>query len=104
MFKLKRYYPVEMEVEISPQQIVSMFPIEIQEHPTMGIIERIWKAEDSVYSIKTIQDEFITDLSQGRIHKKVKTEKMLEILQNLDKFEILLYYEDKVDKYNVERI
>ena len=103
MFKLKRFYPTELEIEISPQQLVQMFPIEIQEHPTMGIIERVWKTGKNVYSVESLEDKFVIDMSQNqnKLHKRIKPEKMLEILQNLDRFEIILYYQNNEDKYIV---
>ncbi len=104
MFKLKRFEPTKLEIDITPKQLVRMFPIELQEHPFMGIIERVWKTKDKIYSVKTIPEEFIKIASKDKIHKIVKEEKMLEILSNLDNFEIILFYEDKEDKYTVSRI
>ncbi len=104
MFKLKRYNPTEIEIEITPNQLVSMFPIEIQEHPFMGKIERVWQTDDKTYSIRTIEEDFIIDKSSKNLHKIVKTEKMLEILSNLKNFQIILFYEDKKDIYDVKKL
>ncbi len=103
MFRLIRDFPHRMEIKITPSQLVSMFPIELQEHPTMGEIERVWKTEDKVFSVKTLED-CIVNVSNHRKHLKVCDEKMLEIVESIDKFEIILYYEGNEDKYTVERI
>ena len=99
---LQRFYPQEMTIEITPQQLISMFPIELQEHPFMGEINRVWKTDKEVYSVDTIDKDFVVDLTKDRKHLQVKKEKMLEILNNLDEFEIVLYYEDKEDLYKVK--
>ncbi len=100
-YVLKRFYPQEMSIEITPQQLVSMFPVELQEHPFMGEIKRIWKNDSEEFSVDTIDKEFIVDLTKDRKHLQVKKEKMLEILSSLKSFEIILYYEDKEDIYKV---
>ena len=104
MFKLKRYSPTKLEIDITPNQLVGMFPIEVQEHPFMGVIERIWKSGDKVFSIKTIPEKFVDSVSKDKLHKVVKKEKMLQILSELDNFEIILFYEDKEDRYEVLKI
>ncbi len=101
-FILKRFYPQEMTIEITPQQLISMFPIELQEHPFMGEINRVWKTDNKVYSVNTIDKDFVVDLTKDRKHLQVKREKMLEILNDLNEFEIVLYYEDKEDIYKVK--
>ncbi len=103
-FRLERFYPQKMEIEITPQQLISMFPIEVQEHPFMGEIKRVWKTKDSVYSVDTIEENFVLDLTKDRKHLQVKKEKMLEILSNIKEFEIILYYEGKEDLYKVEKL
>ena len=102
-FKLVRFHPVRLEVTITSSQLINMFPIEIQEHPKMGDIERVWISGDKVFSVNTLE-QFSVNLSAGRKHIKVSDDKMLSILHDLEKFEIALYYEGKVDKYVVERI
>ncbi len=101
-FILERFYPQHMKIEITPQQLITMFPIEIQEHPFMGDIKRIWKTENRVFSVDTIDKESLLDLTKDRKHIQVKKEKMLEILNNLKEFEIILYYEGKEDIYKVK--
>ena len=104
MFKLIREIPQRMEITATPQQIVSMFPIEVQEHPHMGEIERIWKTETEQFSVNTLPQESIIDLTKKRKHLQVKSEKMLEILQTIKNFQIVLYYEGNEDIYFVEKI
>ena len=104
MFKLVREFPTKMEIDITPQQLVSMFPIEMQEHPHMGEIERIWKTENEIFSVKTLDKEDVLDLTKKRKHLQVKNEKMLEILQNLQDFQIVLFYEGNEDIYFVKRL
>ncbi len=101
-FILQRFYPQEMTIEITPQQLISMFPIELQEHPFMGEINRVWRTDNNVYSVDTVDKEFVVDLTKDRKHLQVKKEKILEILNDLDEFEIVLYYEDKEDIYKVK--
>ena len=69
----------------------------------MGVINRIWRTEKEIFSVETIPDEFILDLTENRKHIRVKDEKLYQILSDLDNFEIVLYYEDKEDIYKVER-
>ncbi|WP_457640597.1 hypothetical protein [Persephonella sp.] len=103
-FRLIRFHPTKLEISITAQQLLSMFPIEIQEHPVMGEIERVWISQNTVYSVKNSPEDHILDLSGNRKHLKLKEDKMLEIIQNLEKFEIALYYEGNVDKYIVEKL
>ncbi|WP_297454480.1 hypothetical protein [Persephonella sp.] len=103
-FRLERFYPTKLEITITPQQLISMFPIEVQEHPTMGLISRIWKSEDKIFSVDTLPSEDVEDLTTTKKYLKAKDSKMLEILQNLDGFEIVLYYEDKEDIYKVTKL
>ncbi len=104
MFKLIREIPQRMEITATPQQIVSMFPIEIQEHPYMGEIERIWETETEKYSVDTLPKECVIDLTKKRKHLQVSNEKMLEILQSVKSFKIVLYYEGNEDIYFVKKI
>jgi len=103
-FKLKRYFPQEIEIEITDKQLIDMFPIEIQEHPFMGEIERIWKSEDKIYSISNSPHEDILDLSGKTKYIQIKKKKLISILENLENFQIILYYEDKEDIYDVYKI
>ncbi len=103
MFRLIREVPHRIEITITPPQLISMFPIELQEHPTMGEIERIWKSKDKIFSVSTLED-CVVNVSNHRKHLKVCNEKMLEVLENLDRFEIILFYEGTEDKYIVEKI
>ncbi|WP_029520261.1 hypothetical protein [Persephonella sp. IF05-L8] len=103
-FRLERFYPTKLEITITPQQLISMFPIEVQEHPTMGLISRIWKSNQEIFSVDTLPSEDIEDLTTTKKYLKVKEPKMLEILQSLDNFEIVLYYEDKEDIYRVTKL
>ncbi|NPA53660.1 MAG: hypothetical protein GXO21_03220 [Aquificae bacterium] len=102
--KLKRFFPTKMEIEITPQQLISMFPIELQEHPFMGEIKRVWKTSDTIYSIDTIDKKFIEDMTLERKYLQVKKEKMMDILSSLKEFEIILYYEDKEDIYIAQKV
>jgi len=104
VFRLKRFYPQKLEIEVTPQQLISMFPIELQEHPFMGEIIRVWKTEKETFSPLTAKKEDIIDLTKDKKHIQMKKEKMLEILQSVEKFKIILYYEDKEDLYEVEKI
>ncbi len=103
-FKLKRYFPQEIEIEITDKQLIDMFPIEIQEHPFMGEIERIWKSKDKIYSVSNSPKEDILDLSSKTKYIQLKKEKLQSILENLGNFQIILYYEDKEDIYDVYKI
>ncbi len=104
MFKLIRDFPTRIEINITPNQLISMFPIEVQEHPTMGEIERIWKStEGEVFSVETLSD-CIVNLSNNRKHIKVCDDKMLSILNTINEFEIILFYEGKEDKYTVKKL
>ncbi len=68
----------------------------------MGIINRIWRTEKEIFSVKTIPDEFVLDLTQNGKHLRVKDEKLYQILSDLKEFEIVLQYENKEDIYTVE--
>ncbi len=103
MFKLIREIPTHIEITITPNQLISMFPIELQEHPTMGQIERIWKTEGNIFSVETLSD-CIVNLSNNRKHIKVCDEKMMSILNDIQEFEIILFYEGKEDKYQVKKL
>ncbi len=70
----------------------------------MGEIERIWKTENEIFSVKTLDKEDVLDLTKKRKHLQVKNEKMLEILQNLQDFQIMLFYEGKEDIYFVKKL
>ncbi|MEJ5172517.1 MAG: hypothetical protein WHT47_02255 [Hydrogenothermaceae bacterium] len=100
-FKLTRFYPQKIEIEILLNQLISMFPIEMQEHPTFGLIKRVWRTTDKEFSIESFPQDMIENLSSSKTYLKVKDEAMKSILQNLDSFEIVLYYEDKEDIYRV---
>lgn len=102
-FKLSRFYPTKLEITVTPQQLISMFPVEIQEHPTMGIVERVWRTSEENISVNSLP-EYIINLSSGKKHLRLKDEKMLEILNRLENFEIVLFYENKEDIYKVEKI
>ncbi|RUM50517.1 MAG: hypothetical protein DSY47_01505 [Hydrogenothermus sp.] len=103
IYQLKRFHPTEIQIQITDKQLIQMFPIEVQEHPFMGQIQRVWKTEDFTYSIGTSKKEDILDLSKDALHLQLKKEKMEEILQTLEEFKIILYYEDKEDIYEVKR-
>lgn len=103
IYQLKRFYPTDIQIQITDKQLLQMFPIEVQEHPFMGQIQRVWKTEDFTYSIGTSKKEDILDLSKDTIHLQLKEEKMEEILQTLEEFKIILYYENKEDIYEVKR-
>ncbi|WP_457625401.1 hypothetical protein [Persephonella sp.] len=103
-FRLKRTYPTELEITVTSEQIISMFPIELQEHPYMGMINRVWKTEDNLFSVDTVSPEFVEDLTAEKKYLKVKDEKLLKILRNVSRFRIILYYENKEDIYHVEKI
>jgi len=70
----------------------------------MGTINRVWKTDKEIFSVDTISDEFILDITQDRKHLRVKDEKLYQILSEIKKFEIILYYENKEDMYRVEKI
>ncbi len=103
-FRLERFYPQKLEIEITAQQLVSMFPVEIQEHPFMGEIKRVWKTKEKTFSVDSVEKEDVLNLSKDKKHLQVKREKLLQILSEIDKFEIVLFYENKEDIYKVEKI
>lgn len=80
-----------------------MFPVEIQSHPVFGELKRVWKTSDSEYSVECFSQEDVQIVNPGH-HMKLKDEVMLRLLQNLEKFQIVLYYSDKQDIYDVVRI
>lgn len=102
-FKLTRYLPQKIEIDVLPSQITSMFPIEVQSHPVFGQLKRVWKADEVEYSVESFRKEEIDVVKQDK-HEKVKDEVMLKILQDLDRFQIILYYSDKEDIYDVVKI
>ncbi len=103
-FRLRREYPTQLEITVTAQQLVSMFPIEIQEHPFMGLIIRVWKTSDKTYSVENTPENYVVDLSGDRKYVKVKDEYMFQILSNLENFEIVLFYENREDVYQVKKI
>ncbi|MDQ7055499.1 MAG: hypothetical protein Q9M89_03010 [Persephonella sp.] len=103
-FRLKREYPTQLEITVTSKQLISMFPIEIQEHPFMGIISRVWRTSDNIHSVETIPPEHITDLSGERKYLRVKDRYMSQLLSALEKFDIVLFYEGREDIYQVEKI
>lgn len=68
------------------------------------MIERVWRGKDVEYSVDFFPEDHLENLSSSRISIKVKDQIMLDILQNLEEFEIVLYYSDKEDIYKVEKI
>ncbi|EDP74329.1 hypothetical protein [Hydrogenivirga sp. 128-5-R1-1] len=103
-FKLKRFFPQEIEIEITDKQLVQMFPIEVQEHPFMGEISRQWQSNEQIFSVESAKPEELIDMSTNSKHIQLKKETMEKILSSLNKFKIVLYYEDKEDIYEVEKI
>jgi len=103
-FKLKRFFPQEIEIEITDKQLIQMFPIEIQEHPFMGEISRQWQSDSKIFSVETSNPEEIIDISTNSKHIQIKKEIMEKILSSLNRFKIVLYYEDKEDIYEVEKV
>lgn len=103
-FKLTRFYPQKVEIEILDSQIISMFPIEIQEHSTFGLIKRVWQTQDTVYDVENYPDEYKENLSSTKTYIKLKDDVMKEILKGLSEFKIVLYYQDKEDIYQVKRV
>lgn len=103
-FQLSRLYPQKVEIEVLPSQIVSMFPIEVQEHPTFGLVKRVWKSEGVEYSVDSFPGDRVENLSSTKLFLKVREDVMMELLQTLEHFEIVLSYQDKEDKYRVYRV
>lgn len=85
-------------------QLISMFPIEVQEHPTFGLIKRVWKTSDKEFSIETFPEDMIENLSSSKTYLKVKDEAMKSLLQDIDNFEIVLFYACKEDIYKVLKL
>lgn len=102
-FKLIRYFPQRIEIEVLPSQLVSMFPIEIQPHPVFGQLKRVWKTKSNEYSVENFTEEEVQVLNSDN-HIKLKDETMLKLLQQLDTFQIVLYYSDKQDIYEVIKV
>ena len=103
-YKLKRYIPQKIEIEVLDSQIISMFPIEIQEHPTFGLIKRIWISQGQIYDVENFSADYIENLSSSRTYIKLRDDIMKKILADLRSFKIVLYYEDKEDIYEVEAL
>jgi len=103
-FRLKRTYPTTLEITVTPSQIIQMFPVELQEHPSMGIIKRVWKTEGQIYSVDAFPEDAIEDLSGSRKYLRLKDEYMKQLLSEMNRFQIILYYQDKEDVYFVERL
>ena len=103
-FKLKRFFPQEIQIEVTDKQLIQMFPIEVQEHPFMGEITRQWHSDSKIFSVENSNPEDIIDLSTNSKHIQMKKEVMEDILSRLEKFKIVLYYEDKEDIYEVEKL
>ncbi len=103
-YKLTRYYPQKIEIEVLDIQIISMFPIEIQEHPTFGTIKRVWITEKDIYHVEKYSDEYTEKLSSTKLYTKLKDDVMRKILEGLSEFKIILYYQDKEDVYQVKRV
>lgn len=103
-FKLKRYVPQNLEIEILSTQLIAMFPIEIQQHQNFGKIRRVWKVDNEEFSVEKFSKEDIDVISTSKIHSKVKDDILFRLLQNIDKFKIILYYADREDIYEVEKV
>ncbi|WP_457643000.1 hypothetical protein [Persephonella sp.] len=101
-YRLSRSHPTKLEITVTSSQIVSMFPVEQQEHPVMGIIQRVWKTPEKTISVDTVPSQYIIDLSGSRQHLKVDDNFLLSLLPQMDSFQIILYYEGKEDIYQVE--
>lgn len=102
-YRLIRYIPQKIEIEVLPAQIISMFPIEIQHHPFFGMLKRVWKVEEVEYSVEGFEQDEVEVVVPNK-HTKLKEEVMLKILHHIDKFQIILYYSDKQDVYEVVKV
>lgn len=102
-FRLIRNHPYRIEIEVLSTQIVSMFPVEVQAHPVFGQLRRTWKTEKDEYSVESFREDQVQVLVDGK-HKKLKDDVMFNILQQMDRFQIVLYYSDKQDVYDVMKI
>jgi hypothetical protein len=40
-YRLTRFIPQKIEIDVLDSQVISMFPIEVQDHPTFGKIKRV---------------------------------------------------------------
>ncbi len=103
-FRLIRYTPQRIEIEITINQVIQMFPIEVADHPTFGFIERYWKSENNIYSVNNFDESLINNLSSTKLHKKLKDDVMLDILNKEERFKIVLKYEDKEDIYDLVKL
>lgn len=104
IFKLIRYTPQKIEIEITENQVIQMFPIELTEHPNFGLIKRLWKSENQTYSIENFDACQILDLSTTKIYKKLKDEVMLDILNKEEKLKIVLIYNNTEDIYDLIKL
>lgn len=102
-FRLIRNFPHRIEIEVLPAQIVSMFPVEVQVHPVFGQLRRTWKTENTEYCVENFNQEQVQVVATGK-HIKLKDDIMLSILQQIDRFQIVLYYSDKQDIYDVVKL
>lgn len=102
-FKLTRNIPQHIEIEVLANQLISMFPIEVQHHPFFGNIRRVWRSGSVEYSVDNFNDEDKEVIGTGK-HIKLKDDVMLKILQNIENFHIVLYYSDSKDTYEVRRV
>jgi hypothetical protein len=104
IFKLIRYTPQKIEIEITENQVIQMFPIELTEHPNFGIIQRFWKSENQTYSIDNFDASQILDLSTTKIYKRLKDDVMLDILNKEEKLKIVLIYDNTEDVYDLIKL
>jgi len=104
IFKLIRYTPQKIEIEITENQVIPMFPIELTEHPNFGIIQRFWKSENQTYSIDNLDASRILDLSTTKIYERLKDDVMLDILNKEGKLKIVLIYNNTEDVYDLIKL
>lgn len=102
-FRLIRNFPQRIEIEVLSTQIVSMFPVEVQVHPVFGQLRRTWKTETTEYCVENFSEDQVQVVVKGK-HIKLKDDTMLGILQHTDSFQIVLYYSDKQDVYDVIKL
>ncbi len=103
-YRLKRFIPQKIEIDVLDSQIISMFPIEIQDHPTFGKIKRVWISQDQVYDVENFPENYTENLSSSRTYIKLKDDVMKNLLEGLENFKIVLYYEGKEDIYEVRAL
>lgn len=103
-YKLTRHHPQKIEIEVLDSQLISMFPIEIQEHPTFGLIKRVWITKNDIYDVENYPEEYRENLSSKKTYIKLKDDVIRKILDGLTEFKIVLYYQDKEDTYDVKLI